>query len=173
MCFVLAMQMRESNVRGGRPQCPVDGAHRVHVHGHYKRYQGPEGDEKRPVPRWLCTVCGGTISVLPDDVLPYRAIGVWMLQAWLDAALCGRDPPAVREKERGCLQRALLRFTERIPSLCSVLGQMVEQSHPSACQLWSELRRLGSNLEDILRLLSEQFKISLLGDYRCLHPWTG
>lgn len=130
------------------------------------------GTEKRRIPRWRCTVCGLTISVLPDEVLPYRALGVVFLQAWLDAVFHGRDPPAAREIERGCCQRALRRYEKHIPSLSSALGQMVSAIKPSASQLWSTLRSLG-DLPSILRYLAERFKISLLGSYRCLRPATG
>ena len=166
------MQLRASSVRGERPVCPLDRGHRVHGHGIYKRYQSVTGSEKRRIPRWRCTVCGLTISVLPDEMLPYRALGVALVQAWFDAVLRGRGPPAVREIERGCCQRALRRYTTHIPSLNSALGQMVTAIKPSASELWSVLRSLG-DLPEILRYLAERFKISLLGSYRCLRPATG
>ena len=165
------MQVRASSVRGERPACPIDRGHRVHGHGSYKRYRNVEGDEKRRIPRWLCPVCGLTISVLPDEVVPYCALDVALLQAWFEAMLRGRAPPALKEIERGCCQRALRRYQKHIPSLSSALGQIVSAIKPSASQLWSTLRSLG-DLPSILRYLSERFKISLLGSYRCLHPPT-
>ena len=121
--------------------------------------------------RWLCTVCGGTISVLPDEMLPYRSVGVGLLEGWFDALHHGRDPPAVTEVERGCLDRACSRFLQRIPSLTTILGQMVEAIRPTAQALWTQLRKF-RRLVDILRLLAEKFKTSLLNDYRCLRPWS-
>jgi len=165
------MQVRQSSVRGGRPECPIDRTHRVHVLGHYKRYRQVEGTEKEKVPRWLCVVCGGSISVLPDTRLTYRSIRVGMFEAWLDAAFMGRAPPRVTEKEKGCLDRAVARFLQRIPSLTEVLGQMIKVIRPTATQLWIGIRKLGK-LGQILRLLAEDFKTSLLGDYRCLLPWA-
>jgi hypothetical protein len=44
-------------------------------------------------------VCNKTISVLADTMLPYRAVGVELLEDWLDAVHRGRDPPAVTEVE--------------------------------------------------------------------------
>ena len=147
----------------------MDPSHRVHGHGSYKRSSKADGAEKEDTSRFLCTVGCGTISVIPDARLPYRPVGVDLLESWLDAEFMGRAPPQVTENERGCLKRALTRFLQRIPSLTEVLGQMITVASPSATQLWGQLRKLGK-LGDILRFLAEKFKTSLLGDYRCLHP---
>lgn len=165
------MQVRQSSVRGDRPECPIDPAHRVHSNGTYERYAKADGTEKEKVPRWLCTAGCGTISVLPDTMLPYRPVAVGLLNEWFDAVFMGRAPPAVTENEKGCLKRALTRFLQRIPSLTEVLGQMVETLSPTATQLWVRLRKLGE-LSDILLFLAESFKTSLLGNYRCLQPWA-
>ena len=147
----------------------MDPSHRVHVLATYKRYSKADGAEKDIVPRWRCTVGCCTISVLPDTRLPYRLVGVELLEAWLDAELMSRAPPQVTENERGCLERAHTRFLQRIPSLTEVLGQMIKTVSPTATQLWVQLRKLGK-LRGILRFLAEKFKTSLLGGYRCLHP---
>jgi len=165
------MQLRQSSVHGGRPECPIGPAHKVHSHGDYERYAKADGNEKEKVPRWLCVVCGGTISVLPDTLLPYRPVGTDLLEKWFDAEFMGRGPPAATENERGCLVRALERFHQRIPSLAEVLGQMINVLSPTATQLWVRLRKLGK-LTEILRFLAEDFKTSLLADYRCLRPWA-
>ena len=165
------MQIRRSSIRGDRPVCPVDPSHRVHGHGSYSRHSKADGEKQEAVERWCCTVGCGTISVLPDEFLPYRPVGSELLQAWLDAELMGCDPPDVTENERGCLKRALRRFLQRIPSLTEVLGQMIPVLSPCASQLWEQLRKLGK-LADILSLLAEKFKTSLLWDYRCLRPRT-
>jgi hypothetical protein len=103
-------------------------------------------------------------------MLPYRAVGVELLEAWFDAVHHGRDPPAVTEVEKECVKRSEQRFDSRIPSLTSTLGQMIKPIEPTAQQLWSSLRELGK-LVKILWVLAEQFKVSLLGDYWCLRPW--
>jgi len=121
------------------------------------------------VPRWFCTAGCGTISVLPDILLPYRPVGAGLVEIWFDAVFMGRAPPRVTEKEKGCLERALSRFVQRIPSLTEVLGQMVTTLRPTATHVWLQLRKLGK-LRDILRFLAEKFKTSLLGDYMCLRP---
>ena len=164
------MQVRQSSIRGDRPECLVDPSHRVHGHGSYKRRSKADGSEQEDASRWLCTAGCGTISVIPDTRLPYRPVGVDLLEEWFDAEFMeGRAPPPVTENERGCLKRAHTRFLQRIPSLTEVLGQMITVASPSATQLWGQLRKLGE-LGNILRFLAEKFKTSLLGDYRCLHP---
>jgi len=165
------MQVRQSSVRGDRPECPIERTHRIHSHGGYKRHGKADGADKEEVPRWLCVVCGGTISVLPDTMLPYRPVGSDPASEWFDAVFMGRAPPKMTEKEKGCMERAVTRFLQRIPSLTAVLGQMIEVISPTATQLWIGLRKLGK-LGKILRFLAEDFKTSLLGDYRCLHPWV-
>jgi len=148
----------------------VDPSHRVHVHASYRRHDEADGDRKVRVPRWLCTAGCGTISILPDACLPYRPVGTDLLEGWLDAIFMeGRAPPRVTENEKGCLERAVARFLQRIPSLIEVLGQMITVLSPSATQLWGQLRKLGK-LTEILRLLAEDFKTSLLGHYLCLRP---
>ncbi len=164
------MQIRQSSIRGDRPECPVDPSHRVHVHATYRRYKKADGSDKETVSRWLCTAGCGTISVLQDARLPYRLIGVDLLEEWLDAVFIeGRAPPKATENEKGCLERAVARFLQRIPSLTEVLGQMINAVSPTATQLWVQLRKLGK-LRKILRFLAEEFKTSLLGNYRCLRP---
>ncbi|NQU38998.1 MAG: hypothetical protein HQ523_03510 [Lentisphaerae bacterium] len=163
------MQIRQSSIRGDRPDCPVDPRHRIHSNGSYKRHTKADGEKKEKVPRWLCTAGCCTISVLPDTCLPYRPVGGDLFESWLDTEFMGRAPPQVTENEKGCLDRALKRFLQRIPSLTEVLGQMIKVLSPTATQLWGQLRKLGK-LTEILRFLAEKFKTSLLGDYRCLRP---
>ena len=163
MWFSARMQLRQSSVSGGRPECPVNRRHRVHVLGKYERYIQADSAEKERVRRWRCTVCGVTISVLPDTRLPYRSVGVDLLETWMDAVFMdGRAPPQVTENEKGCLKRAHERFLQRIPSLTEVMGQMIKAVSPTATQLWVQLRKLGK-LRDILLFLAKDFKTSLLG----------
>lgn len=166
------MQVRQSHVNGDRPVCPVNPNHRVHSHGSYPRYERADGAEKEEVSRWLCTAGCGTISILADARLPYRPVGADLLEGWFDAVFMeGRAPPQVTENEKGCLERAVARFLQHIPSLTEVLGQMIKVLSPTATQLWGQLRKLGK-LREILRFLAKDFKTSLLGDYRCLQPWV-
>lgn len=162
------MQLRHSQTKGGRPACPVDPAHRVHGNGRYQRLKSPDGNEMISVPCWNCTGCSLSFSVLPDGVLPYRAISTEQLESELDSAFCGKDSPQQTENEKGCLKRALHSFIQNTPSLADALGQIIKTIHPSAAQLWKELRELAGTLRKILLYLADPFKVSLLGMYQCL-----
>jgi hypothetical protein len=165
------MQIRSSHLVGGRPCCPVDPSHKIHAHGHYDR----AGDCASLQPlerilRFLCLLCGRTLSVLPDRLLPYRPIPAPKVEACFDALAAGQPPPPATEKEKGCLKRAWERFTRRTTALAATLGQMVQLVLLEPKPVWLQLRRWGS-LEAILRLLARPFNTSLLRDYRCLRPW--
>jgi hypothetical protein len=165
------MQLRQSELTTpDRPFCSVDRKHAVHRHGCYERYQTMRDTTKAVIVRFLCYVCRRTLSVLPNVLLPYRAVSVAQVEEAFDARARGRPPPPVTEIEKGCLNRAWTRFTARVPALGRVLGQIIRLNRPTAATLWLELRRQ-SNLEQILAGLSRHFHTSLLGDYICLQPW--
>jgi hypothetical protein len=166
-----AVQIRSSRLTGDRPFCPVDPAHQVHRHGHYYRHGDCDGLEPwERLRRFLCLLCGRTLSVLPDHLLPYRPLSAPKVQEHFDAKTSDRPPPPVTEKERGCLKRAWVRFTRRTTALAATLGQMVQLVLSEPKPIWLQLRRWG-NLPNILRLLGRPFNTSLLQDYRCLRPW--
>jgi hypothetical protein len=166
------MQIRQSHLVGDRPLCSVDPNHKIHHHGHYKR--NGNCNDKEPlvviILRYLCVMCRRTLSVLRDNLLPYRAVPVPLVKKHFDAQAKGTPPPASTEKEKGCLKRAWARFNGRVEALVTVLGQMISAVKPNASTLWKQLRRWG-NLPKILLHLAEPFKTSLLGDYLCLKPW--
>ena len=122
--------------------------------------------------RFLCVVCGHTVSVLPGTRLPYRPLEVGRLQAFFDAQAqvsCGLDPPPGLV-EAGCLQRAWNRFLTRVQVLKDTFGQMLPAVLHTPGQLWQELRRGVGSAENMLRFLADACKRSLLGDYACLRP---
>lgn len=165
------MQMRQSQLLGDRPACQVDPIHSVHRHGHYKRHG--DCDSLEPLEcilRFLCLPCGRTISVLPDEMLPYRPVSASMVEANFDARANDKPEPPVTEKESGCLKRAWKRFGQRLDAHASALGQIMQIRQLAAKPFWHHLRRLG-NLPDILLLMSRSFNTSLLGAYSCLRPW--
>lgn len=164
------MQLRASSFVGDRPPCPWNPNHTVHKHGYYERYANCNDDLLIKILVFLCVKCGHTLSVLPEEMLPYRAISAPKVQAHFDAQTQSPPIPPVTEKEKGCLQRAWTRFQQRVKPLTEVLGQMIEPFQPGAAQLWTQLRRWG-NLPAILLQLARPFKTSLLLDYRCLQPW--
>ena len=165
------MQTRQSLLTGDRPTCPVDPKHSIHAHGKYSRHANcQELTKSKWIRRFLCFLCGHTISVLPDDTLPYRPVSVPLVQASFDAKAWGQPEPPVTEAERGCLKRAWRRFIQRLAALTAVLGQVMQIGKADAKQSWLQLRQLG-NLAKILQLLGRHCKTSLLGDYLCLKPW--
>ena len=166
------MQIRLSLLTGDWPTCPVDAQHCIHHHGAYFRYANCDELKKSvKVLRYLCCRCGHTISVLPDQMLPYRPVSVALVEGNFDTRSGGQPEEAeLTEKESDCLKRAWHRFTQRLNALTSVLGQMMQIRLSDAKLIWIQLRRLG-NLREILKLLGRKFKTSLLGDYRCLQPW--
>jgi len=144
----------------------------LHRHGCYKRYKKPKGAEKFPVQRYLCLLCGHTVSVLPAYRLSYRPLEVERLQGGFDAQAgvgTGLDPPP-EAIEAGCLQRAWNRFLTRVTLLTDAFGQRLPSELRTARQLWKELRRGTGSAEDMLRFLARHCKRSLLGDYACLRP---
>jgi len=170
------MQLRRSSLNGAdRPECPCpgrmrEGLKKVHVHSSYERYAKPEGNERIAIPVFICVLCGQYFSVVPDELLPYKPIGVEKVEKQFDAEYAGSEPPReCTEIEKGCLARAVRSFVQHTPTLSNRLGQMIKTIDPTARELWRCLRRLGG-LKEILRILAEKFKTSLLRDYRCLQP---
>src|SRR6266436_3664124 len=116
------MQTRQSLVKGDRPWCPVDPKHPIHRHAKYDRYANcQELTKSKWIPRFLCRPCRHTISVLPDDTLPYRAISAPLTEASFDAKAAGKPEPPVSERERGYLKRAWARLRQRVEVLLAVL----------------------------------------------------
>lgn len=176
MWFDAWMQIRRSSLKGAdRPDCPCsgqvrEGLKKVHKHDSYERYRKSEGSEKVSIEVFRCVLCGQYFSVLPDDMLPYRPIGVEKVEQHFDAEHTGAEGlQSCTEIEKGCLERAAKSFAQHTQSLCNKLGQMIRSIRPDARELWRELRRFGG-LEKILRMLAEKFKTSLLRDYLCLKP---
>jgi hypothetical protein len=77
----------------------------MHRHGCYRRYKRPPGQEKFPVQRFLCPLCGRTVSVLPANRLTYRPLEVERLQGAFDAQAGvsgGLDPRLSRSRLAAC-----------------------------------------------------------------------
>ena len=122
--------------------------------------------------RFLCVICGHTVSVLPGRRLTYRPLEVGRLQGFFDTQAgirCGLDPPPGLV-EAGCLQRAWDRLLTRVNTLKESFGQLLPSELHTAQQLWKELRRSVGSAEQMLRFLARSCKRSLLGDYACLQP---
>ena len=173
------MQVKQSSVKGDRPVCPRDEAHRVHRHGSYPHFEDCEIESKVVrVPRFLCVGCQLTISVVPDTRLPYRSLGLDVLWRWFDCQFRGgQGPPEMTEKERDCAKRAWKGFESHSPTLRTALGQIVKDVGANAGSLWRALHRLSKSWP-ILHFLQTRIKplehagsrrgFSLLGTYLCL-----
>ena len=164
------MQVRQSSFTGDRPPCPVDPTHRVDRHAHYERLANCNDNTLVSIWRFLCVICLRTLSVLPDDMLPYRAVPVPLLEQEFDARSGQGVAPPATEIEKGCLKRAWRRFIQRGTTFVTLLGQMMQFANREAKPIWNQLRRWG-NLASILRRLGRPFNTSLLHDCRCLVPW--
>src|SRR5690606_35752845 len=110
------MQIRRASFPANlsQPQCPFDHEKRpcLQKHGYYERYSQLDGCGKTRIQRFLCKFTGKTLSILPDQFLPYRLVNVALVQAHFDqiADSTSDDDPAECEVQRGCLRRAWKRF---------------------------------------------------------------
>jgi len=123
------------------------------------------------VQRYWCAQCELTISVLPADRLPYRALEGVRVQSYFDARAgigSGPDPPPA-ELEAGGLRRAWTRFQTRVSILKEAFGPLVSSVISKAEQLWVQMRLAKETLAAILGFLAQTRNLSLLGDYGCLH----
>ncbi len=179
------MQIRHASFPAGAlPPCPFDHEPEaggcLQNHGHYKRYAQPEGTNTIRIARLRCKFTGKTISILPDGMLPYRAISVRAVEEHFDT-LSGIGPapegendapdvPARSERVQACLSRSWRRLssTPRVASLTNFFGQRLPRTE-SATALWKAIRATAGRLGQILLELARQGK-SLLGDYQCLTP---
>jgi hypothetical protein len=142
----------------------------LHRHGCYQRYAGVAGVERLAVQRYWCPECELTVSVLPADRLPYRAVEGPRLEAYFNAQAgigSGPDPPP-GVLEAGCLRRAWTRFQTRVSTLKEAFGLLIPSVISGAAQLWEQMRLAKETLAAILGFLAQSRNISLLGDYRCL-----
>ena len=172
------MQIRQASCSSTPPQCPFDHdeqASCLHRHGHYERFVDTDSSQRVRIQRFYCRFVGRTVSILPDDMLPYRALAVRSVQEHFDQQCHDpnahtRDPSILKSSvERGCLRRAWHRFSNhRHQSLADFFGQRLPLTD-TALELWQAIRHTAGDLANILLELAREGK-SLLGDYRCLSP---
>jgi len=169
------MQIREScfNKADGcqQPEC----VGKLHVHGHYCRYAQPEGQQWMIVPRYYCTRCGFTISVLSDSRLPYRLVAAEELEAAFDresqaGSTTGPPAPAPSVKKSGCFDRAWSAWNRNSRRIAELFGHLLSRAaSEDAAQCWRSLRETFS-ISEMLSILWTRFKTSLLKAYCCLQP---
>ena len=153
-----------------RPTCPKACPGRVHRHGRYERFANASGPQRFRVQRFLCPRCGITLSVLPQDRLPYRPVPATRLEAFFNEqaeAGTGPDPPP-DELEAGCLRRAWRRFQTRVTTLKDAFGLLIDSASLCPGTLWKHMRLAKRDVHGILLYLARHHKGSLLADYHCL-----
>lgn len=143
------MQVRKDDFVDGRPTCPQCRSVEAKMHRHGVSPRRGGGLE-----RFYCPPCGTTVSVLDEQMLPYRKTTIGQVQEKLDAELLLTTSARA---QRPCGLVADLARNE--PRLRLLFGQMVGCA-AGVANLWRDLRRLGP-LREILRLLEVQFKASL------------
>lgn len=170
------MQVRLSTFRSAQFRCPFnhDGAEDCLLkHGNYMRYVDAHSNSMVAIPRRLCKFTGKTLSILPDEMLPYWQLPVPQLEDHFQRQCSAAEeqseqPPKPTNTELP--QRAWKRFCSaaRLQSLTEYFGQRFPFGEcPKG--LWQAMMRTGGTLSDILCELAQAGK-SLLGDYRCLRP---
>ena len=169
------MQIRQSTFESNQFKCPFDHEESedcVLKHGNYKRYANAHGDTMIAIPRLLCKFTGKTLSILPDEMLPYWPLSV----SELDEHFERRSTTAEESEEQPkpfsteLPERAWNRFrsAKRLQSLADYFGQRLPLGEGPG-SLWQAIKRTGGTLSEILCELAQAGK-SLLGDYRCLCP---
>lgn len=157
------MQILAVNFDPQAPTCPAC-KRRLHRHGHYaRRKKGIPGI----IPRWLCSGCHRTFSILPADLLPYRDLSCAEVQQGFDAWAFNQQPPASKP-----IAAALKSFLQ--PAIQAELqhscGQLLEVPLASGQALWRGIRQFCSSVDKLLRWLGEHSGLSLLGRYACQRP---
>jgi hypothetical protein len=114
-------------------RCPMcDQRHPLQAHGfYYRTLVDVEFDDEIPVRRYLCLVCGRTVSLLPQFALPYLRFGIAILRLFLVARLLeGRK---LREAACAALQPYMpyqrgqawvRRFRAQATALCLALADL-------------------------------------------------
>src|SRR5215207_8828808 len=166
------MQVRQSEFRKEKGCLQAECGGALHGHGHYQRYASPDGQECFAVPRYCCTRCRLTTSVLEDSRLPYRSVEVDELEANFERRSEGDAAPPMSEKKSGCFDRAWTAWNRNSRHIAELLGLLLDHTAlNSAAECWRALRK-ASRIQPMLARLWRCFKTSLLGDYRCLKPGT-
>lgn len=170
------MQIRQSTFESSQFKCPFHNEEAEDCllkHGTYKRYANASGDTRVAISRRLCKFTGKTVSILPDEMLPYWPLSVPELDEHFErrstiAEQESTEPPKTSSNELP--ERAWIRFCSapRLQSLTEYFGQRLPLGEVPGT-LWQAIKRTGGTLSKILCELAQAGK-SLLGDYRCLRP---
>ena len=102
------MQIRQNTFESRHFQCPFDHEEKgkcLLKHGTYERYVHPHGNAKVAISRHLCKFTGKTLSVLPDNMLPYWPLPVSDLDEHFERRSAGEERSAAepgRNHDNNC-----------------------------------------------------------------------
>jgi hypothetical protein len=144
-------------------------ATKLHHHGHYCRYVLTLTATYLliVVLRFLCPLCGKTISYLPNFTATYRAMQWETFQAFLDGQVERVDVRKMLERLRHYRQQA----EEFAAELFRTVGAGLGRAPPRTARgLWGWVKKAGDGLRSVTRRLVTDFKMTLFKRYRCHQP---
>ena len=167
--------VEEYIARGGYKQivpestCPAcQRATVLHWHARYERWVAAMSQYLLIwVARFLCPLCGTTISYLPDFVPTYRAIQWERFQAFIEGLLDRADVRRYWDRLREYRRQAERFCTELFRTVGAGLGRSPPRT---ARGLWGWLKKAGDGLRPVTRQLVTDFKITIFRRYRCHQP---
>lgn len=131
-----------------------------HRNGTYERYFK---SVRVRVARFRCKYCGGSVSILPDFLLPYRNLPLIEVDAYFRASIEQR-----RERSGAdLLRRYWRRWVEHCGRLQRCRGSVPGGLERDPLGFW---RQLGGSVGALARehgRLIDRYGLSLLGRYRC------
>lgn len=145
----------------GQP-CPK----RIYPHGSYSRYRHVEGDELIRVQRYICAIRCSTFSIIPSDMLPYRAIQVPELDHQFERIADGL-PLEGSEITKNVFHRAFATYMKFFIIYVSELNLSLD-TDPKEC--WRQMH-LNRHTYDWLHNFCMGNRHSLLREYQSHLPW--
>lgn len=132
-----------------------------HRHGTYWRYVQKKHVK---VARFLCAVCGLTISMLPMFVLPYRNQLVETVDRYFRAGHEAR----IEMSDGDLLRRYWRQWVERVGSLQRDTAWPAERLLArEAIGYWEQMAKAAGNMQAAQKELTGRFGVSLFGRYLC------
>jgi hypothetical protein len=142
---------------------------KLHRHGRYKRWVITRLAKLLLlwIARFLCPLCGGTISYLPDFAFSYRPLQPQTLEAFLEGQADRPDVRSYTERLRHYKLRAEAFSVELKRTVGAALGRPPPRPPHG---LWPWIKKAGDGLRPLTRRLVSDFRITLFNRYRCHQP---
>ena len=117
------------------------------------------------VRRFLCRVCGVSVSCLPAFAQPYRPVNTPTIAAGFE----GQDTRPEVQRWSQLIDGYWRRFENHLPVLLRQVGNAFGPVplQPAAAGFWRQLLRHCGHLAEATRQLVHQFHTCLFGTYRC------